>query len=262
MSAKSAPIAPGTVVGVLTILGVADVRGPQASDCQCKCGKRCVRRNFDLRRGSVISCGCRKNHHTGKNPRARAVYNRLYAKWRMMLRRCTNPDDQAYHNYGARGIQVCARWQDFETYQRDILALGPQPSPSHSIDRINNDGNYEPGNVRWASRSVQGSNKRCAVNVTWSGKTQNVDKWASELGFPAKLLYRRLASGWPVEKAFTETPKRATKPRRNLTPDEVREIRRKYAAGATSMRALAREYDITFAPVQRLLSGKGWRHVQ
>ena len=83
-----------------------------------------------------------------------------YARWYGMLRRCENPKDAAYSRYGGRGIKVCERWHDFETFRADLLRLiGPCPA-GMSLDRINNDGHYEPGNVRWASRWQQVLNSR------------------------------------------------------------------------------------------------------
>lgn len=92
---------------------------------------------------------------TAKNDRARS-----YQRWYRMLRRCENPDDIGYRSYGGRGIKVCERWHDFELYYADITRLlGPCP-PRKSMDRIDNDGGYEPGNVRWATAGEQAENRR------------------------------------------------------------------------------------------------------
>lgn len=85
-----------------------------------------------------------------------------YRIWRNMRYRCKNPNARQYSDYGGRGITVCARWDDFELFLQD---MGPRPSLKHSIDRINNDGNYEPSNVRWATMLVQNNNNRQALNI-------------------------------------------------------------------------------------------------
>lgn len=84
----------------------------------------------------------------------------MYSRWYNMLSRCENPADKEYHNYGGRGIRVCERWHDLDAYIADIAELGPRPSPAHTIDRIRNDGDYEQGNVRWATGTVQRYNSR------------------------------------------------------------------------------------------------------
>ena len=87
----------------------------------------------------------------------------LYKTWRSMVRRCSNPRDTAYPNYGGRGITVCERWRaSYEAFRDD---MGPKPTPHHSIDRIDNNGNYEPGNCRWATRLQQNQNSRRSRNV-------------------------------------------------------------------------------------------------
>lgn len=88
-------------------------------------------------------------------------YHPLFGRWYRMVRRCTNPREAGYKNYGGRGISVCEAWIDPAVYIAYVeQELGPQPSSSYSIDRIDNDGDYEPGNIRWATRSVQCSNQR------------------------------------------------------------------------------------------------------
>jgi hypothetical protein len=92
-------------------------------------------------------------------------YRPEYAVWQAMKDRCLNPNHAAYHNYGGRGIKICPEWQhSFAAFLRDV---GPRPSPDLSIDRIDNDGNYEPGNVRWATRSEQTRNQRPRKRNEW-----------------------------------------------------------------------------------------------
>ena len=144
-----------------------------------------------------------------------------YRSWSHMVGRCRNPQNDAWHNYGGRGIQVCARWNSFESFLAD---MGERPA-GMSIDRINNDGNYEPGNCRWATTKQQRMNARTNHMVTFNGKTQSVTEWAKETGIPRNCIYLRLtALGWSPKEALTKPTRAASiKPanrvyRRTLTP--------------------------------------------
>lgn len=130
--------------------------------CRCDCGSEVVVRAQSLLSGNTKSCGCQ--HAQGKvvHGHARAKHHEPeYAIWTAMKNRCGNPSDKAWKNYGGRGIRVCERWRN--SYLAFISDVGRRPSPELSIDRINNDGNYEPGNVRWATREQQQANKRRAA---------------------------------------------------------------------------------------------------
>lgn len=119
-----------------------------------------------------------------------------------MKSRCYNPKNIRYANYGARGIKVCDEWiHSFSTFLSDV---GKRPSPNHSIDRINNDGDYELGNIRWATRKEQALNRSSNRFLTYEGKTKHLGIWAEELGIKRTTLTQRLnAYGWSIEKALT-----------------------------------------------------------
>lgn len=120
--------------------------------------------------------------------------------WNAILNRCTNPNDSAYKNYGGRGIKVCDRWR--ESYQNFLADLGPKPSKKHSIDRINNDGHYEPGNVKWATRIQQQNNTRTNKLITYKGKTQSLSMWCRELRLNYKRTWKRTFRNCSIDDVF------------------------------------------------------------
>jgi len=105
----------------------------------------------------------------------------------------------AWASYGGRGITVCARWDSYENFRADV---GPRPSPAHTLDRIDNDRGYEPGNVRWATPVEQARNRRGNVRLTLNGITRTVVEWAAMLALGKSTIRYRLKRGWPVERAL------------------------------------------------------------
>lgn len=125
---------------------------------------------------------------------------REYISWANLKIRCYKKNHPYYPDYGGRGITVCERWlNSFENFLSD---MGRCPD-GHTIDRINNDGNYEPSNCRWATKVEQASNRKSNRVLTFNGKTQIAKRWAEELGIGYQTLIFRLKSGWPVERALT-----------------------------------------------------------
>ena len=162
----------GRTFGRLAVVacGGPDKRGSILWDCLCECGNRKPIRGADLKRGLVQSCGCwnsevtsRRNLSHGKST------TRLYRIWQAMHDRTGNPRASNYKYYGARSIKVCAEWTDFEPFAEWAEQNGYE---SHlSIDRINNDGNYEPLNCRWATQSQQVRNSRRCKILNQQGET-------------------------------------------------------------------------------------------
>lgn len=126
-----------------------------------------------------------------------------YNVWKGMRARCERTTNADYPYYGGRGIRVCERWSNFLLFFADV---GPRPTSQHTIDRYpNNDGNYEPGNVRWATRREQGRNKRNTRPLTYRGVTKPMSEWAEEFGLPYFTLRSRLdIYGWSLERALEE----------------------------------------------------------
>lgn len=126
-----------------------------------------------------------------------------YRSWKAMICRCGWSAHPCFSNYGGRGVYVCDRWKVFENFLAD---MGERTSGT-SLDRIDSNGNYEPGNCRWASRKQQGRNRRDNVHVSFNGEERTISEWADITGIRAGTLYGRLKAKWPVEKVLT-TPTR------------------------------------------------------
>lgn len=127
------------------------------------------------------------------------AHSPAWRSWQAMISRCYQPSNVGYHNYGGRGITVCPQWQySFETFFQD---MGPRPTLKHQLDRINNDGNYEPSNCRWATQREQARNRRTSIMLTLRGETKCVADWAATSGQNVRTILYRIAGGWDVEKA-------------------------------------------------------------
>jgi hypothetical protein len=118
-----------------------------------------------------------------------------------MKQRCQNPNNPSYHNYGGRGIKVCERWFSFENFISD---MGMRPTNDHTLERINNDGNYEPSNCKWATRTEQARNFRSNRMLEFNGEKKCISAWAKELGLTHDSISRRLRRGWSIEEALTK----------------------------------------------------------
>jgi hypothetical protein len=145
---------PGDVFGLLTVVEAAPTvyNYMKRWNCLCACGKQSVVAQASLRSGNTKSCGCQSGMPTHGDTNSTE-----YKAWDSMHQRCNNKTRRDYANYGGRGITICARWQKYENFLAD---MGRKPSPELSLDRVNNDGNYEPGNCRWATRWQQNNNSR------------------------------------------------------------------------------------------------------
>lgn len=167
--------------------------------CRCSCGRKTVSRTDALIGGKANSCGCLNIEHIKVVATTHGKHRTPeYRAWNGMLYRCTNPRSKSFKDYGGRGIVVCERWRhSFENFYAD---MGQRPSKKHSIDRKDNDGNYEPGNCRWATRSAQNSNRRIlprrnARVISHAGQRLTISQWANLAGMSYAVLNQRLHKG-------------------------------------------------------------------
>jgi hypothetical protein len=190
----------GRVFGRLTVLRRAPNVGRRTRwIVQCGCGspEKPVGADY-LIDGRTVSCGCHRAVSIGNRLRTHGrTHTREYRIWCNMRRRCEDPNNPAYSNYGGRGITVAPEFQTFEGF---FACVGL--SNGLSLDRINNDLGYSPSNVRWADRVTQGRNRRSNRLITFNGKTQPISAWAAEMGLSDRTLAQRVDS-WPLEKAMT-----------------------------------------------------------
>lgn len=162
--------------------------------CRCECGNFTFVTSDHLRNGNVKSCG--KHNHNKSN-------SRLFSIWLHMRNRCSNQKDKNFYNYGGRGIAVCDEWQnDFLAFYDWAMANGYKDNLT--IERIDNNGNYEPANCRWATKKEQANNTRKNHLFTYGGKTQTISQWAEEYGIKPNTLLYRIRRVWNFERAITE----------------------------------------------------------
>jgi hypothetical protein len=124
-----------------------------------------------------------------------------------MRQRCLNKNVKGFENYGGRGIKICSRW--LKSYDNFLADMGEKPSKLHSIDRINNDGNYTPKNCRWTTKKIQANNTRSVKKYTIDGVSKTVKEWALHYKIKHKTIHKRLYAGWNYKDAITR-PLRGT----------------------------------------------------
>lgn len=146
---------------------------------------------IERRREQMRELGiARRTHGMRKTP--------VWGVWWQMIQRCRNERHPAFKDYGARGIRVCERWQRFENFYAD---MGPRPD-GLTLERVDNDGNYEPGNCKWASRVEQHRNRRSTHFIEWNGERLPISVWDERLGYSKGTLAKRLRNGWTLEHAM------------------------------------------------------------
>ena len=198
----------GKVYGRLTVTSAAGIKVSPSGRrrslwfCLCECGGSTTISSKVLAEGSSRSCGClQKDRVSSAVSTHRLSKSKMYKVWTAMKQRCHNPNDANFHRYGARGISVCQRWK--ESFSDFLSDVGESPQPGMSLDRINNDLGYEPGNVRWATATEQLSNTRRSIRIEHNGRTLSLKQWSVELCMAYTTLRQRINKGMPAAAAFT-----------------------------------------------------------
>lgn len=189
-------------------------------NCVCDCGEARLVGTMNLVRGRAKSCGCLHKEIVGKNSIRHGLHNSgAYKSWHAMLGRCQNKTNGAFPNYGGRGVVVCERWKSFENFYAD---MGERPE-GKTLDRFpNSNGDYEPGNCRWATKEEQDNNKRTNVYVTWNGKTQTYAQWGKELKQDPSILRRRFLKFGTFDPIKRDRSSYLRKDRRDEMNDRVK----------------------------------------
>jgi hypothetical protein len=204
----------GKVFGKLKVIDIA----PRTCTktywiCECECGVIKTIRSDSLVSGNTTSCGCLKIIQNGinfkteyrKNNATRICKTRLYKTWQLMNNRCYNKKTPGYIKYGARGITVCEEWQrqtKFDTFKNWALKNGY--NDTLSIERINNNGNYEPENCKWSTNKEQCNNRRSTVKITMNGQTKSVKQWCEYLNLDYGRVINRRQKGISQDKMFSK----------------------------------------------------------
>ena len=205
----------GQKFGRLTVISFAGQRKRRRNywNCLCECGETTVVSRDALVFKTTQSCGCL---HRERTSAACLMHGRAHKKdatyqaWKAMHGRCNNPKNKRFPDYGGRGISVCDRWNDFEAFVTD---MGDRPEEKKSIDRIDNEGNYEPVNCRWADDFEQANNKRTNHALTHDGITLNLSQWIRRMGISKSAIYSRIKRGLPTEEILSLKPWRGTRHR-------------------------------------------------
>lgn len=176
---------------------------------ECDCGRR-----FEAQKSNVVGrrtdCGCSRAAAYKTAPPNSRVHP-LFNAWAGMIDRCRRPENRSYRDYGGRGVSVCPRWRlgeagktGFECFVED---LGPRPTAQHTIERVDNAGNYEPGNCMWLGKGDQSKNRRGVKLVRIGDRAQTIPDWCAETGVGYWTAIRRIKRGWPPDRAVTESPR-------------------------------------------------------
>lgn len=204
----------GRVFGRLTVIEKTDRRSSSGDifwRCQCECGNRAEVNGGALRRGESRSCGCLFLEVAAEKFRKLLTKHgksgtSTHTVWMGMKQRCESPGASKFAIYGGRGIKVCDRWQSFSNFLAD---MGERP-PGMSIDRIDPDGDYEPGNCRWATQLEQQNNRRNNRMVLVNGERMTVSMAARSAGLKPDMVMQRLKRGLSIEQALVSAPARPT----------------------------------------------------
>ncbi len=195
----------GTKFSTLTVISESFIENKKRRVyCKCICGKELKIRVSSLLDKTTKNCGCLNKRNSTHNYAKHEDRSPEYTVWLNLRQRCSNPNNSEYHNYGGRGIKVCERWDSFDNFLKD---MGFRPTKNHSINRSNNNGDYEPDNCFWSTKKEQDSNKRNNNYIEYNGRKLTVTQWAEILTIKPVTLFSRLKS-MSIEKAFTKPIRR------------------------------------------------------
>ena len=172
------------------------------------CNKEIITRTQHLRNGNTKSCGCLARQRSSECRKSQITHNmthsKLYTAWENMVQRCTNPKYPQYRYWGGRGIKICDEWLKSAPFLEYVLALGWTENCKLEIDRIDNNGNYEPGNVRLVTREQNARNRRVTIFAEYNGIKRPLSEWCKILSLPYDTMYNRIGrQGWSATRAFT-----------------------------------------------------------
>ena len=178
-------------------------KGAAQYRCICDCGNETVVRAYNLKSGAVKSCGCLR--HNSQTVTHNMSHTKIYRIWAGIKNRCYNKRASAYKRYGGRGIKMCDEWLgSFEAFYEWATAKGYEEGLT--IERIDNDGDYCPGNCKWIPLPEQALNRRRNRSISYTGETHNLAEWCKVLNLPYSRVHTRINKlGWTFEKAI-ETP--------------------------------------------------------
>lgn len=170
-------------------------------ECKCDCGNVIVTQGSALRNGHTKSCGCFRLDMASDNAIIHGgSYTRLYQTWSDMKTRCNNPNNKSYKNYGGRGISYAKEWEDFEVFREYSLSIGY--NDSLTIERIDVNRGYEPGNITFIPVSKQPLNRRSSIKITHNGVTKTLGEWASDFKINRGTAWFRYMKGYPFDRIF------------------------------------------------------------
>ena len=193
----------GKVFGRLTVIGKAgrNKHGQILWRCSCLCGGKVIIVRQKIVSGHTKSCGCLRSEAAKKRGTTHGMRDtQEYNIWGVMIQRCTNPRNPAWKWYGARGIKVCDKWFEFSEFYKD---MGSRPTSKHSIDRIDVNGDYAPGNVRWVLPKDQANNHRNNLILEVDGRLMTLAEAVNITGVNYNTAYYRFKKNWDVERVLT-----------------------------------------------------------
>lgn len=221
--------------------------------CICECGNELIVLSNNLRRGTTKSCGCLQKESASKANKTHGLKNSSeYRAWINMKNRCLNPSDKRYADWGGRGIKVCDRWlHSFENFLND---MGKKTSRLHSLDRYPDiNGNYEPGNCRWATMSQQNRGKRNNVWIEYNGIKKILSDWAKEFNITISTLSEQLETK-PFDEVVLFYANKKTGPL--LINAQIADINKRVALGEKQNK-LAIKFNVSHSTVNQIVNKKG-----